>query len=104
MRGIMDDTRSKHLGLLVQHYDATFTALGNIWSQRNRAALYLYIVAITQLFPELQNGLLKRVAGVERLPDEKLSLLGMVVLLALVALLGQRTRYLNSAYAYLAGL
>lgn len=99
-------SREKQAEILNDHYNETYNAVEIVWSQRNRVALYIYLLSVALLVPNMQELMIKHY--VENTPVTisvpMLYLIGLIGLLAMCTLLTQRTNYLNRQYVYLDGL
>jgi hypothetical protein len=94
----------KQLEILNAHYNETFRSLENVWSQRNRVALLLYLTAIVIFVPGLRGAAITKYLAGSELSTEVFYLLLLLILLGLCTLLVQRMLFLTKQYVYLSGI
>jgi len=102
-----DSEREKQIAILNDHYNQTYRVVELVWAQRNRVALYLYIVSglLLLLTRDLHDAILNRYFNNSTLLSiQFVCIVGALGVLAMCILLTQRTTFLDKHYLYLKGI
>lgn len=96
----------KQVEILNSHYNETFKVVEIVWSQRNRTALYIYLLSAFLLLSDLHQPIINNYLKDPNLSisTQQIYLIGLFGLLGMCVLLTQRTIFLDKHYIYMQGL